>query len=145
MCSHSPLDFQLKPGGLATRSLEKVRPQRGVHSSAVHLTLYNLASWVVGAPRWNLAMKPLLIVLSAVVVLIIGTLAVMNNACKSAQHPWCAPHIAKLRTARQLAPCSGQAAASPIEPLVPTPRVCRGPGSPSRSLVFAGRPARRGN
>jgi len=24
-------------------------------------------------------------------VLIVGALAVMNNACKSAQHAWCAP------------------------------------------------------
>jgi hypothetical protein len=35
--------------------------------------------------------RPLLIVLTAVVLLAIGTLAIMNNACKSTQHEWCAP------------------------------------------------------
>jgi hypothetical protein len=33
----------------------------------------------------------ILIVLTAIVVLTVGTLAVMNNACKSGDHPWCAP------------------------------------------------------
>jgi Tfp pilus assembly protein PilV len=32
--------------------------------------------------------KPLLIVLIAVVLLAISTLAIMNNACKSSQHEW---------------------------------------------------------
>ena len=31
------------------------------------------------------------IVLIAVVLVTVGTLAVMNNACKSSQHSWCAP------------------------------------------------------
>jgi len=35
--------------------------------------------------------SPLLIVLVAAVLVTIGTLAVMNNACKSSQHSWCAP------------------------------------------------------
>jgi hypothetical protein len=35
--------------------------------------------------------RPLLIVLAAVVLLIVSTLALMNNACKSSQHEWCAP------------------------------------------------------
>ena len=35
--------------------------------------------------------SPLLIVLVAAVLVTVGTLAVMNNACKSSQHPWCAP------------------------------------------------------
>ena len=120
---------------------------RRAHSSAVHLGRYNLASWVVGVPRWNLAMKPLLIVLAAAGVLATGsTLAVMNNACKSARHPWCASHIPQLRTAHRLAPCSGQAtlpAVKSIEPLVPTRRLGRGPDSPSHSLVVAS-PARLG-
>ena len=35
--------------------------------------------------------RPLLIVLIAVVLLAISTLALMNNSCKSSQHQWCAP------------------------------------------------------
>jgi hypothetical protein len=35
--------------------------------------------------------KPLLIVLMGAVLLGVGTLAIMNNACKSTQHEWCAP------------------------------------------------------
>ena len=37
-------------------------------------------------------MKAIFIVLTTVVVVATGSaLAVMNNACKSRQHPWCAP------------------------------------------------------
>jgi hypothetical protein len=32
---------------------------------------------------------PLIII--AVVLVVVSTLAVMNNACKSGQHDWCAP------------------------------------------------------
>jgi hypothetical protein len=35
--------------------------------------------------------SPLVIVLVAVVLVAVGTLTVMNNACKSSQHAWCAP------------------------------------------------------
>ena len=35
--------------------------------------------------------SPLVIVLVAVVLVTISTLAVMNQACKSGQHAWCAP------------------------------------------------------
>jgi len=35
--------------------------------------------------------RPLLIVLTAVVLLAVSALAIMNNACKSSQHEWCAP------------------------------------------------------
>jgi hypothetical protein len=35
--------------------------------------------------------RPLLIVLTAVVLLIVSAVALMNNACKSSQHEWCAP------------------------------------------------------
>jgi hypothetical protein len=34
---------------------------------------------------------PLVIVLVAVVLVTVSTLAVMNNARKSSQHAWCAP------------------------------------------------------
>ena len=34
---------------------------------------------------------PLAIVLTAVVLVAVSTLAVMNNACKSGRHGWCAP------------------------------------------------------
>ena len=97
------------------------------------------AAWVVGDPQWNLAMKPLLIVLTAAVVLAMGsTLAVMNNACKSGKHAWCASRIPQLRTARRLAPCSGQAALSPVRPIeLLAGRLSRAPDSDSRSLVFA--------
>jgi hypothetical protein len=35
--------------------------------------------------------SPLVIVLVAVVLVGISTLAIMNTACKSSQHAWCAP------------------------------------------------------
>jgi Tfp pilus assembly protein PilV len=35
--------------------------------------------------------SPLVIVLVAVVLVAVGTLAAMNKACKSSQHAWCAP------------------------------------------------------
>jgi hypothetical protein len=35
--------------------------------------------------------SPLVIAFVAVVLLTVSTLAVMNNACKSSQHAWCAP------------------------------------------------------
>jgi hypothetical protein len=34
---------------------------------------------------------PLVIVLVAVVLVAVSTLVIMNNACKSSQHAWCAP------------------------------------------------------
>ena len=34
---------------------------------------------------------PLVIAVIAVVLVIVSTLAVMNNACKGGQHGWCAP------------------------------------------------------
>jgi hypothetical protein len=34
---------------------------------------------------------PLVIVLRATVLVTVSTLAIMNNACKSSQHEWCAP------------------------------------------------------
>jgi hypothetical protein len=43
-----------------------------------------------GARSGEVAMKTSLIILT-VTVLIVGALAVMNNACKSGQHAWCAP------------------------------------------------------
>jgi hypothetical protein len=65
-------------------------------------------------------MKPLLIALTAAVVLATGsTLAVMNNACKSAQHGWCASHRTQQRTVHRLAPCAGQAALPPVRPVEP--------------------------
>ena len=35
--------------------------------------------------------RPLLIVITAVALLAVSALAIMNNACKSGQHEWCAP------------------------------------------------------
>ena len=35
--------------------------------------------------------SPLVILLVAVVLGTVGTLAAMNKACKSSQHAWCAP------------------------------------------------------
>jgi hypothetical protein len=104
-------------------------------------------AWGSRDSEWNLAMKPLLIVLTAAVVLAIGgTLAAMNNACKSARHGWCASDIPQLRTAHRLAPCAGQAALPPvrsIDVVAPARRLCRGPDSGSGRLVFAS-PARLG-
>ena len=43
-------------------------------------------------PGREVTMKsPLVIVLVAVVLVTVGALAVMNKACKSTQHAWCAP------------------------------------------------------
>jgi hypothetical protein len=39
---------------------------------------------------------PLIVILVAVAVLAVSTLAIMNNACKSSQHEWCAP-MSRLR------------------------------------------------
>ncbi len=35
--------------------------------------------------------SPLVMLLVAVVLVTVGTLAVMNQACKSSEHAWCAP------------------------------------------------------
>jgi len=35
--------------------------------------------------------SPLVVVLVAVVLVTMSTLAVMNQTCKSSQHAWCAP------------------------------------------------------
>ena len=35
--------------------------------------------------------RPLFIMLTAIVLLAISALALMNNVCKSSQHEWCAP------------------------------------------------------
>jgi hypothetical protein len=35
--------------------------------------------------------RSLLIVLTAIVLFAVSTLAILNNACKSSQHEWCAP------------------------------------------------------
>jgi len=52
---------------------------------------------VFGGPDSEVAMKtPLLMVLGAAVLLAGGGLALMNNACKSSHHSWCAP-IADVR------------------------------------------------
>jgi Tfp pilus assembly protein PilV len=34
---------------------------------------------------------PLVVVLVAVVLVTVSTLAIINNACKTSQHEWCAP------------------------------------------------------
>jgi len=46
---------------------------------------------VSGRGREVTMKSPLVIVLAAVVLVTVSTLAVMNNACKSSQHAWCAP------------------------------------------------------
>src|SRR6516164_6600230 len=46
---------------------------------------------VSGRGREVTMKSPLVIVLVAVVLVTVSTLAVMNNACKSSQHAWCAP------------------------------------------------------
>ena len=60
-----------------------------------------IVSGVSAAARSQMK-SPLLIVLTAVVLLGTGsTLAMLNNACKSGHHAWCAPtsdvrHVAKI-------------------------------------------------
>ena len=34
---------------------------------------------------------PLAIILIAVVLVVVSTLAIMNNACKTGRHEWCVP------------------------------------------------------
>jgi multisubunit Na+/H+ antiporter MnhC subunit len=38
--------------------------------------------------------SPLAIVLTAIVLVAVSTLAIMNSACKSSRHDWCAPTTA---------------------------------------------------
>ena len=45
----------------------------------------------VGARSGEVAMKTSVLIILTLTVLMVGALAVMNNACKSAQHAWCAP------------------------------------------------------
>jgi hypothetical protein len=45
--------------------------------------------------------RPLLVVLTAIVLLAVSALAIMNNACKSTQHEWCAPSTIWHHRARQ--------------------------------------------
>jgi hypothetical protein len=33
----------------------------------------------------------IVLIVTVLVVMVVGALAVMNNACKSGQHAWCAP------------------------------------------------------
>jgi hypothetical protein len=44
-----------------------------------------------GARSGEVAMKTYVLIILTVTVLIVGALAVMNNACKSGLHAWCAP------------------------------------------------------
>jgi hypothetical protein len=46
---------------------------------------------VSGRGREATIKSPLAVVLVAVVLVAVGALAVMNKACKSSQHAWCAP------------------------------------------------------
>jgi hypothetical protein len=46
---------------------------------------------VSGRGREVTMKSPLVIVLVAVVLVTVSALAIMNNACKSSQHAWCAP------------------------------------------------------
>jgi len=46
---------------------------------------------VSGRGREATMKTPLVIAFVAVVFVALGTLAVMNKACKSSQHAWCAP------------------------------------------------------
>ena len=46
---------------------------------------------VRGSGREVIMKSPLVIVLVAVVLVAVSVLAIMNNACKSSQHAWCAP------------------------------------------------------
>jgi hypothetical protein len=34
-----------------------------------------------------------LFIVGALVLIVVGALAFMNNACKSSQHSWCAPSV----------------------------------------------------
>jgi hypothetical protein len=63
--------------------------QRQMFTPGSFMTRDNQAS-----ERWGreATMKsPLVVVLVAVVLVTVSTLAVMNQTCKSSQHAWCAP------------------------------------------------------
>ena len=67
---------------------------RGARSSGVHLRPDSAAlGGLPGLRRyWRPHMKAPLLIVMGVVVLVAGSgLAVMNNACKSSHHGWCAP------------------------------------------------------
>ena len=51
--------------------------------------------------------SPLVIVLVAIVLVAVSALTIMNNACKSSQHAWCAPtSVRHIKTGfRQLTRC----------------------------------------
>jgi hypothetical protein len=65
----------------------------GARSPWVHFNRDNLDDGVGSGTRSSeVAMKtPLLVILTAVVLGVGSTLAIMNNSCKSSHHAWCAP------------------------------------------------------
>lgn len=80
-------------GGEARRRRTGAVVPAAWRSRWVHLSHDILEDWGVGGTRISeVAMRaPLLIVLAVVVLGTGSTLAVMNNACKSSHHAWCAP------------------------------------------------------
>jgi hypothetical protein len=76
--------------GLWDRCAQFTRRVDAVHGGFI-LKHEKSGSAGVGARSGEVAMKASLLFLLTVTVLIVGTLAVMNNACKSGQHAWCAP------------------------------------------------------
>ena len=81
-----------EPGRKRKQALSLLRrsgPARQTFSLSSFLKDENSVSeW----PGREITMKsPLVIVLVAVVLVAVSALAIMNNACKSSQHAWCAP------------------------------------------------------
>ena len=75
----------------AIRQFRDLRKASGAPIHNLHYYLIDMKGRVgFGARSGEVAMKTSLIILT-VTVLIVGALAVMNNACKSGQHAWCAP------------------------------------------------------
>lgn len=116
-----------------TQSLPIGRVQRGFISIVEHLVL---DSGLGG----HIMKTPLTIILTAVALLVFSTLAIMNGACKSGRHGWCAPMSAlpsdiKLEPPAQYNhPYDGRV----VERIMPMPEVralCSSRGASPRSVA----------
>ena len=86
-----PADFR----PISTRFLPRMARHR-IHRRFISIAIVQGRRQFSGAHS-EVAMKtPLLMVLGAAVLLAGSGLAIMNNACKSSHHSWCAP-IADVR------------------------------------------------
>jgi hypothetical protein len=84
--------------------------------------------------------RPLLIVLAAVVLLAVSVLAIMNNACKSGRHGWCAPMSAtqddiKLAPPAQYNHPYGGRVVERVMPVAEARALCTSQGASARGVA----------